>query len=159
MTPAIKLLDNLGIHYRIREYESGDDSGNYGQSAAMALQQDTIQVFKTLVAIVDGNQRKPIVALVSVAHQLDLKKLAAASQGRKALMAEPGVAQKVTGYVVGGISPLGQRNRLTTLIDNSATNFETIFISGGKRGLQLELCPKDLAGAIDARFIGLCKAG
>ncbi len=159
MTPAIKLLDKLGVHYRIREYKSDDDSRNYGQSAALALQQDTTQVFKTLVAIVDGNQRKPVVALVSAAHQLDLKKLAAASQGRKAMMAEPAVAQKVTGYVVGGISPLGQRNRLPTLLDNSATNFQTIFISGGKRGLQLELCPKDLAGALDARFTDLRKPG
>lgn len=157
MTPAIKLLDKLKIPYQVMEYQSSEDARNYGEAAANALQQDTAQVFKTLISIVDGNHRKPVVALVAVADQLDLKKLASEMKGRKAVMADSVQAQKSTGYVVGGISPLGQRQRLPTLIDSTASTFETIFISGGKRGIELEIDPKDLITVLQARFAEISK--
>lgn len=152
MTPAIKLLDKRKIPYELREYDAEHGGGNYGEAAAQALQQDTSRVFKTLIAIIDGQQRKPVVSLVAVANQLDLKKVAGTMKGRKAVMADPEIAQKVTGYVVGGISPLGQRQLLPTLIDQSATAFDTIYISGGKRGLQIEIGPDHLIELLKARF-------
>lgn len=157
MTPAIKLLDKLKIPYQVREYQALDDSRNYGEAAANALQQDTAQVFKTLISVIDGNQRKPVVALVAVANQLDLKKLASEMKGRKAVMADPAQAQKSTGYVVGGISAIGQRQLLPTLIDSNAKTFDTIFISGGKRGVQLEINPQDLIALLQARYAEISK--
>lgn len=157
MTPAIKLLDKLKISYQVREYQSAENSKNYGEAAAIALQQDPAQVFKTLVSIIDGNQRMPVVALVAVSNLLDLKKLAAEMSGRKAVMADPAQAQKSTGYVIGGISPLGQRQLLPTLIDNTAEKFPTIFISGGKRGVELEIDPNDLVTLLQARYANISK--
>ncbi len=157
MTPAIKLLDKMKIPYQIREYQPSDDSKNYGEAAANALKQDTSRVFKTLISILDGDHRKPVVALVAVSDQLDLKKLASEMKGRKAVMADPGQAQKSTGYVVGGISPIGQRQLLPTLIDSSARSFDTLFISGGKRGVQLEINPNDLIALIAGRFADISK--
>lgn len=157
MTPAIKLLDKLKISYQVREYQSAENSKSYGEAAATALQQDPAQVFKTLVSIIDGNQRKPVVALVAVVNLLDLKKLAAEMSGRKAVMADPAQAQKSTGYVIGGISPLGQRRLLPTLIDNTAEKFPTIFISGGKRGVELEIDPNDLVTLLQARYANISK--
>ena len=158
MTPAIKLLDKRKIPYQLREYTVQNGAGNYGEAAAEALQQNSAQVFKTLISVVDGQQRKPVASLVAVADQLDLKKVAQAMSGRKAVMAEPGLAQKTTGYVVGGISPLGQRQRLPTLIDHSASTFDTIFISGGKRGLQLEINPAHLIDLLQARFVEISRS-
>lgn len=157
MTPAIKLLDRRKIPYTLREYSADPGAGNYGEAAAQALQQDTARVFKTLVSVIDGQQRKPVVSLVAVADQLDLKKIAGAMKGRKAAMADPGLAQKITGYVVGGISPLGQRQLLPTLIDQAAMEFDTIFISGGKRGLQLEIDPAHLIDLLQARFVDISR--
>jgi len=129
----------------------------YGMAAASALGQDPRQVFKTLLAVVDGEERKPVVAIVAVSDQLDLKKLAAASGGRKAVMADAALAERATGYVVGGISPLGQRKRFRTIIDITAINFATIFISGGKRGLEIELSPTDLQKLINADINNIAK--
>ena len=156
MTPAIKILQKHRIGYKLREYETDHDT-NYGHAAADALQQDKHQVFKTLLATVDGNQRKPVVALVAVADQLDLKKLAAAADGRKAMMADPPLAQRATGYVVGGISPLGQRQLWPTYIDEHALLFETIFVSGGKRGLQIEIDPQSLCDLLQGTFTAISK--
>lgn len=157
MTPAVKLLEKNKIRFVVREYQVADNAKNYGEAAAMALEQDTAQVYKTLVSIIDGNQRKPVISLVAVADQLDLKKLAAQMSGRKAVMAEPALAQRVTGYLVGGISPLGQRQLLPTLIDKSAKSFNTIFVSGGRRGLQLELNPEDLVELLEAQYGDIAK--
>ena len=152
MTPAIKLLDKRKIPYQLHEYTAESGTGNYGEAAARALNQDTARVFKTLITVIDGQQRKPVVSLVAVADQLDLKKGATAMKGKKAVIADPGLAQKATGYVVGGISPLGQRQLLPTLIDQTANNFNTIFISGGKRGFQLEIDPAHLIELLKARY-------
>jgi len=150
MTPAIKLLDRQKISYQLREYDADENQSGYGLAAANALGQDTKRVFKTLLAVVDGDVRKPVVAIVAVANQLDLKSLASIAGGRKAAMADSNLAEKATGYVVGGISPLGQRRQFRTLIDKSALNFRTIFISGGKRGLQIEIQPQDLQSLTSA---------
>jgi len=144
MTPAIKLLNRQKISYQLREYEGEETQAGYGLAAASALGQDTSRVFKTLLAVVDGNDRSPVVGIVAVAHQLDLKNLASATGGKKAVMANTNLAEKITGYVIGGISPLGQRKQFRTVIDKSALTFKTIYISGGKRGLQIEIEPEDL---------------
>ncbi len=157
MTPAIKLLTKQKIDFEVREYATNEESSNYGMQAADALGQSPLQVFKTLLAVVDGNDRKPVVAVIPVAYQLDLKKLASHFTGRKAIMADPVVAERVTGYIVGGISPVGQKQRLKCCIDESANNFDTIYVSGGRRGLQLELKPGDLAKVIDAKLADLSK--
>lgn len=157
MTPAIKILDEKKISYQLREYESLDELRNFGVAAATALQQDTSQVFKTLIAVVDGNERKPVVAVIAVADQLDLKKIASVAGGRKATLAESSVATRATGYVIGGISPIAQRQRLATFIDISAKTFTTIFVSGGKRGLQIELACDDLAQLTNAALVNIVR--
>ena len=149
MTPAIKILQKQNIEYQLREYSTEEDTVSYGMQAAIALGQDPNQVFKTLLAMLDGSS-KPVVAIIPVAKQLDLKKLAAHYSARKAIMADPAVAQRVTGYLIGGISPVGQKQKLKTCIDKVADNFSTIFVSGGKRGLQLEIKPDDLINVVSA---------
>ena len=150
MTPAIKILQKHTIDFELREYSTADDHASYGIQAAEALGQSPHQVFKTLLAVIDGDDRKPVVAVIPVAHQLDLKKLASHFKGRRAKMAEPAIAERVTGYIVGGISPIGQKQRLKVCLDKTSDDFETIFISAGKRGLQLEIRPVDLIKVSDA---------
>lgn len=152
MTPAIKLLNKLGINYVVREYPHDNQSRQFGEDAAAALNQDTRRVFKTLLAVLDSNTRQMVVALVPVANQLDLKKLAITMGGKRAEMADPMLAQRKTGYVKGGISALGQRQQFPTTIDSSAEEFKTIYISAGKRGLQLEIAPADLLIACKAKL-------
>jgi len=157
MTPAIKILQKNTIDFELREYSTADDHASYGIQAAEALGQSPHQVFKTLLAVIDGDDRKPVVAVIPVAHQLDLKKLASHFAGRRATMADPAVAERVTGYIVGGISPVGQKQRLKCCIDEAASNFETIYVSGGRRGLQLEITPGDLAKVIEASLADVSK--
>jgi len=142
-TPAVRTLDRSGSSYSLHEYDptDGADGHGYGEAAAAALGADPARVFKTLVARVDGVLT---VAVVPVSGQLDLKALAAAVGGRKAAMAEPADAERSTGYVLGGISPLGQRRALPTVVDESALGFGTVLVSAGRRGLQVELAPADL---------------
>lgn len=125
----------------MHSYEHDPRSASYGSEASAALGLAPERVFKTLVAEVDGVLT---VGVVPVVGQLDLKALAAAVGGKKARLAEVGAAERATGYVAGGISPLGQRKRLPVVIDESAEQWETIFCSGGRRGLEIELAPKDL---------------
>jgi len=157
MTPAIRELEKLKIPYRLNEYTPDKTQRGFGEAAALALGHDPKQVFKTLMAIVDADQRRPAIAIVPVSGSLDLKKLAAALGGRKAEMADPAYAEKRSGYVVGGISPLGQKNRHRTLIDESAMNFDTIYVSAGKRGLELALSPTDLQKLTEADFVKLAR--
>ena len=140
-TPATKALQRAGIDVRTHAYEHDPKAESYGLEAAIALDQDPKRVFKTLVASVDG---KLTVAIVPVEKQLDLKALASAAGGKRAEMAKVADAERATGYVAGGISPLGQRKALPTVIDDSALEFPTIFVSGGRRGLEIELPPADL---------------
>ena len=148
-TPAVKALDKAEVPYTLHPYDPDHpaDQG-YGEAAVAALGADPRQVFKTLVARVDGTMT---VAIVPVSGSLDLKALAAAAGGRKAVMADPADAERTTGYVRGGISPLGQRKALPTVVDSSALDFPTVMVSAGRRGLQVELPPADLVRLTRAR--------
>jgi len=148
-TPAVRVLEKAKVAHTLHPYDPDHPSEQgYGEAAVAALGSDPRQVFKTLVARVDGELT---VAIVPVAGTLDLKALAAAAGGRKAVMADPADAERTTGYVRGGISPLGQRKALPTVVDESALEFATIMVSAGKRGLQVELPPADLVRLTRAR--------
>ncbi|MEU3745148.1 MULTISPECIES: Cys-tRNA(Pro) deacylase [Streptomyces] len=146
-TPATVALTTAGTPYTLHAYEHDPASPSYGEEAAEALGVSPDRVFKTLVADVDGELT---VAVVPVAGQLDLKALASAVGGKRAAMADPAAAERTTGYVRGGISPLGQRKRLRTVLDASASGHATICISAGRRGLEVELSPADLAALTSA---------
>jgi Cys-tRNA(Pro)/Cys-tRNA(Cys) deacylase len=148
-TPAVRALERARVAHTLHTYDPEHAGGHgYGEAAVAALGQDPRQVFKTLVARVDGTLT---VAVVPVAGSLDLKALAAATGGRKATMADPADAERTTGYVLGGISPLGQRKALPTVVDESALDFPTVMVSAGRRGLQVELAPADLVRLTRAR--------
>jgi len=146
-TAATALLTRQGIPYTVHAYEHDPRHGSYGTEAAEALGVASGQVFKTLVAEVDGALT---VGVVPVTAQLDLKALAAAVGGKKAAMADVAAAERATGYVAGGISPLGQRRRLPVVIDATALEFPSVYCSGGRRGLEIELAPRDLVRAANA---------
>ena len=151
-TRATERLASLGIAHAVHSYALGPEAGggapeSYGEHAAAALGVPPERVFKTLVAVVDGTLT---VAVVPVAGQLDLKALAHAVGGKRADMAPPAEAERATGYVVGGISPIAQRRRLRVVIDDSALKFPTVYCSAGQRGLQVELAPADLVSACAA---------
>jgi Cys-tRNA(Pro)/Cys-tRNA(Cys) deacylase len=148
-TPAVRALERARVAHTLHTYDPEHAEGHgYGEAAVAALGQDPRQVFKTLVARVDGALT---VAVVPVAGNLDLKALAAATGGRKATMADPADAERTTGYVLGGISPLGQRKSLPTVVDESAMDYPTVMVSAGRRGLQVELAPADLVRLTRAR--------
>jgi Cys-tRNA(Pro)/Cys-tRNA(Cys) deacylase len=145
----VKVLEKAKVPHTVRSYDPDHPAEQgYGEAAVAALGADPRRVFKTLVARVDGVLT---VAVVPVAGLLDLKALAAAVSGRKAVMADPADAERTTGYVVGGISPLGQRKVLPTVVDESALEFDTVLVSAGRRGLQVELAPADLVRLTRAR--------
>lgn len=148
-TPATVALAAAGTPFTTHAYDHDPASPSYGEEAAEALGVSPDRVFKTLVADVDGNLT---VAVVPVAGSLDLKALASAVGGKRAAMADPAAAERTTGYVRGGISPLGQRKRLPTVLDASARTHETICVSAGRRGLEVELSPADLASLTGALF-------
>lgn len=150
-TPAVALLEREGVAHTLHPYEHDPSSDlSYGLEAAAAIGVPAERVFKTLLAVVDGGPL--VVGIVPVDRQLDLKALAKAAGGKKATMAEPAAAERATGYVVGGISPLGQKRALPTVIDSSARDHATVFVSGGRRGLDVELSPADLAALTEAVF-------
>lgn len=146
-TPATTELIRRGIDFEEHEYTHLAGAESYGLEAAEALGVAAARVFKTLLSMADG---RPVVAVVPVDSRLDLKALARTVGAHKAVMAAPEDAERVTGYVVGGISPLGQRRRHTTVVDESAAAHESIFVSGGKRGFDLELSPESLRRVTDA---------
>jgi Cys-tRNA(Pro)/Cys-tRNA(Cys) deacylase len=146
-TPATALLRQRKVTHRVHEYPHDPRSASYGTEAASALGIDPAHCFKTLVAEVDGGL---VVAVVPVTGSLDLKALAGAVGGKRAAMADPTSAERTTGYVRGGISPLGQRRRLPTVIDASAVALPAMYVSAGRRGLEVELAPTDLVRLTDA---------
>ncbi len=148
-TPATALLSKQKIAFTLHPYDHDPRAEAYGDEAAAALGVDANRIFKTLIALIDG---KLVCGVVPVAARLDVKALAAAIGGKRGAMAEPAAAARATGYVVGGISPIGQKSRLPVVVDASAEHFDTVFVSAGKRGLQVELTPADLAIAANARF-------
>lgn len=135
------LLTREKVPFTLHPYDHDPRSTAFGDEAAAALGVDPGRIFKTLIATVEG---KLACAVVPVAARLDLKAFAAALGGKRAELADPAAAARATGYVVGGISPLGQRSRLSVVVDVSAESFETVFVSAGRRGLQVELAPTDL---------------
>lgn len=147
MTPATRQLDALGVAYQTVSYPHDADATSYGTEAVDALGLDADAVFKTLLAAVDGSL---VVACVPVSGMLDLKALARAAGGKKAVMADAAVAERTTGYVVGGISPLGQRKRLPTYVDEICEALDEIHVSGGRRGLEIALAPADLVRVLGA---------
>ena len=152
-TTATIALDRAKIPFTLHEYEHDPRSGSYGLEASEALGVPPGRVFKTLVAAVDGGTLA--VGVIPVHRQLDLKALAAAVGGKKAAMAEVAAAERATGYVAGGISPVGQKKRLTVVIDASVLDHVTIFCSAGRRGLEIEITPADLVRAAGAKVAAI----
>ncbi len=153
MTPAIDLAKKRGLNYQIHEYTHDSQAPSFGLEAAEKLGVEVTQVFKTLVVVTDAGALA--VAILPVDKTLNFKKMAKAVGCKKTQMADPKQVERSTGYVLGGVSPLGQKKRLTTIIDDSAQNQSTIYVSGGRRGLEIELPPDQLADALTARFIAI----
>ena len=153
-TPATVALTAAGIRFLPHSYEHDPATTNYGTEAATALGLDPDQVFKTLLADVDGHL---VVAIVPVTGMLDLRALARAIGGKKAVMADPAVAQRKTGYIVGGISPIGQKTAHPTVLDETAELYASIFVSGGRRGFDIELAPADLLAVTNGTVAAIAK--
>ncbi|GAB3802058.1 Cys-tRNA(Pro) deacylase [Humibacter antri] len=153
-TPATAALMRAGVAFKAHAYEHDPGVTAFGVEAAHELEVDPARVFKTLVADADG---RLVVGIVPVTGLLDLKALAVAVGAKRASLAAPAVAQRKTGFVVGGISPIGQKTRLTTLLDASASVFETIYVSGGRRGFDIELTPADLLAVTGARLVAIAR--
>lgn len=153
-TPATVALTRAGVVFTVHEFDHDGLVGGYGKAAAAALGIEEARVFKTLLCIVGG---APVVAIVPVSARLDLKALAAALGARRAEMMEPAAAQRRTGMVVGGISPFGQRQRSSTVLDESALTFGTVFVCGGRRGLDVEVAPSDLVRLLAATTAPLAR--
>ena len=157
MTPAIDLLNQHKMWFAVHEYDHDPDSQSYGMEAAQKLGFDPLRVFKTLV--VSDDRGRLFVGMVPVAKQLNLKKLAAALKVKKVVMAEKKLVERVSGYVVGGVSPLGQKKKLPTILDAGAREFDTIYVSGGKRGLDIELSVDDLVTLLAADTAAIASDG
>ena len=147
MTPAVSALEAADVAFTLHEFEHRPGARDYGREAADAIGVEHDQVFKTLVVVADGELA---VAIVPVSCQLSLRAVAAALGAKRAELCDPQRAERATGYVVGGISPFGQRKRLTTVIDESCELYDTIFVSGGRRGLDLGIAPADLVAVTGA---------
>jgi Cys-tRNA(Pro)/Cys-tRNA(Cys) deacylase len=153
-TPATVALTNAGIRFTEHTWDHDPANRNFGEEAATVLGLDAEQVFKTLMVDVDGQLA---VAIVPVTGKLDLGALAAALHGKRAVMADPAVAERKTGYLVGGISPVGQKSKLATVLDETAELFDTVFVSGGRRGFDLELAPGDLIAVTAATVAAIAR--
>lgn len=157
MTPAIKAAERAGVAIKVHEYAHDPGNSNYGLEAAEVLGLDPRRVFKTLLVSLNGDMRQLAVAIVPVSGQLDLKAMAAACKVKKVAMAEPAVAERATGYIVGGISPLGQKKRLPTVLDASAGDYPSVYVSGGRRGLDIEIAPNDLVSLTLAQVAAVAR--
>ncbi|MHA6694236.1 Cys-tRNA(Pro) deacylase [Homoserinimonas sp. A520] len=153
-TPATVALSAAGIRFTPHAYQHDASVTSFGLEAATALDLNPERVFKTLLADVDG---RLVVAIVPVTGMLDLKSLAAVAGGKKAAMADPAVAERKTGYVVGGISPIGQKTQHTTVLDETAELYDSVFVSGGRRGFDIELAPADLVAVTSATVAAIAR--
>jgi Cys-tRNA(Pro)/Cys-tRNA(Cys) deacylase len=153
-TPATVALTDAGIPFAVHAYHHDPAAASFGLEAAQALGVEPERVFKTLLADTDAGI---VVGVVPVTGMLDLKALAAAVGAKRATMADPAVAERRTGYVVGGISPIGQKTAHPTVVDETAQLFDTVYVSGGKRGLDIELSPADLLRATEGAFAPIAK--
>lgn len=156
-TPATEALSRAGIEFVLHAYDHDPDSTDYGNEAAGALGVDPLRIFKTLVVDLGTTRPELAVAVVPVAGMLSLKHAAAALGAKKAAMADKALVARSTGYVLGGVSPLGQRTPLPTVIDETAQLWDTIYVSAGKRGLQVELAADDLARVTGATFADIAR--
>ncbi|MFH6954309.1 Cys-tRNA(Pro) deacylase [Pseudoalteromonas sp. XMcav1-K] len=153
MTPAIKTAEKAKIDFSVHQYEHDSSVASFGLEASEKLGVSAATVFKTLVASLDNGEL--VVAIIPVDRKLNLKAVANASKAKKAKMAEPLDVERSTGYVLGGVSPLGQKKRLKTLLDDSAKAQSTIYVSAGRRGLEIELQPSDLLSLTNGQFVPL----
>lgn len=147
MTPAVRELEAAGVDFTLHEYERGESLHDFGVEAAEKLGLDPDQVFKTLLVTADDDQA---VAIVPVSSKLSLKAVGKALGAKRVEMCDPAVAERVTGYVRGGISPFGQRKRLPTVVDETAVLFDVVYVSGGRRGLDVGVAPDELVGLLGA---------
>lgn len=154
MTRGVQALQRAGVGFTLHPYSLDEEGESYGEAVAHTLGVRPERLFKTLLASVDGN---PVVAVVPVSGRLGLKALARAVGGKKAEMVTPADAERLTGYVTGGISPFGQKKRLAFFVDDSILSHETIYCSAGQRGLQVELSPSDLIGVLGATTAALAE--
>ncbi len=152
-TPATQALQRLGVDFSLHSYDFDPGDVGIGEQAASALGIEPARLFKTLIVMIDGE--RPAIALTPVAAETRLKPLAAALGGKRAAMAKPVDAERLSGYVKGGISPFGQRQELDVVVDQSVQSHETVFVNGGRRGLQIELSPADLIKALNANLTDL----
>ncbi|WP_261841521.1 Cys-tRNA(Pro) deacylase [Aliamphritea ceti] len=155
MTPAITLAEKQAVSHQVHSYSHDPNCESYGDEAAQALNINPGQVYKTLMVALNGDNKQLAVAIVPVAAQLNLKAAAKAFKVKKIAMADPQAAQRSSGYLLGGISPLGQKKALPTLLDSSAENWPTVFVSAGKRGLEIELQATDLLLLSKGQFADL----
>jgi Cys-tRNA(Pro)/Cys-tRNA(Cys) deacylase len=153
MTPAINAAKRANVEFSTLSYEHDPQAASYGLEAAQKLNIDPQSVYKTLVTDCDGQL---VVAIIPVVEKLSLKQVAKAAKAKKASMADPALVAKKTGYVMGGVSPLGQKSRLTTIIDNQAQTLVTMYVSAGKRGLEIALSPQSLRQLTQATFADIC---
>ena len=157
-TPATAVLKRAKVAHIVHEYDHDPSNHHFGEETVEAMGVDPRRTFKTLVAELTGGPEPTVCAVVPVSGQLDLKALAQAAGAKKAVMADPADAERITGYVVGGISPLGQKRQLPVYIDSSALEFETMLVSGGRRGFSVELAARALASVLHATLADIGRA-
>lgn len=155
MTPAINIAKNKNITHKVHEYVHDSSNKSYGLEAAEQLRVPVDRVFKTLVVKLNNNELA--VAIIPVSTMLNMKLIAKAAGAKKATMSAPAEVERSTGYVLGGVSPLGQKKKLKTIIDSSAKKHSTIYVSAGRRGLEIELSPDDLVTLVNGKLAELCQ--